>query len=234
MIANLAARMRDMHEAGYAHRDLKPANVMWLPRENRWTVIDFGCAARIGSLAPLAFTLIYAPPEVVRASEAQQESFEVAASVDAWALGVMAFELLIGAPAFRIVTDGIVHVRPSAVLPALPCILFKHHMRTCIRMYASRMHGINIDRRGLCVLPGQLSTWMRIRHAHLFITCRRWQRYWVWRSCRGRVRGPRGCAASLACCGLRCSPCCTATPPCGPPWSASTPLSWSSADAAAF
>ena len=40
VIANLAARMKDMHEAGYAHRDLKPANVMWLPRENRWTVID--------------------------------------------------------------------------------------------------------------------------------------------------------------------------------------------------
>ena len=114
--------MKDMHESGYAHRDLKPANVMWLPRENRWTVIDFGCAARIGSLAPLAFTLTYAPPEVVWASEAQQESLEVAAAVDAWALGVMAFELLTGEPAFRIVTDGIVQVRPSAVLHVLPCI----------------------------------------------------------------------------------------------------------------
>ena len=102
--------MKDMHEAGYAHRDLKPANVILLPRENRWTVIDFGCAARIGSLAPLAFTLTYAPPEVLRASEAKEVQMEVAAAVDVWALGVMAFELLTGAPAFRIVTDGIVKV----------------------------------------------------------------------------------------------------------------------------
>ena len=46
----------------------------------------------------------------------------MAASVDAWALGVMALELLTGAPAFRIVTDGIVHVRPSAVLQVLTCL----------------------------------------------------------------------------------------------------------------
>ena len=46
---HLAMRMRDFHALGYVHRDLKPGNVMWLPRENRWTVIDFGCAARTGA-----------------------------------------------------------------------------------------------------------------------------------------------------------------------------------------
>ena len=38
--------MAEFHAAGFVHRDLKPGNVMWLPRANRWTVIDFGCAAR--------------------------------------------------------------------------------------------------------------------------------------------------------------------------------------------
>jgi serine/threonine protein kinase len=63
----LALRLRDLHEFGVVHRDLKPGNVMWLPRENRWTVIDFGCAARTGERARLCFSLAYAAPEVIAA-----------------------------------------------------------------------------------------------------------------------------------------------------------------------
>ena len=103
--------MKDMHAAGYAHRDLKPASVILLPRENRWTVIDFGRAARIGSLAPVAGSVIFSPPQVMRAFEGTETSVEVSAAVDVWALGVVAFELLTGAPAFRTVTDGVVKVR---------------------------------------------------------------------------------------------------------------------------
>jgi serine/threonine protein kinase len=106
-----------MHEAGFVHRDLKPGNVMWLPRENRWTVIDFGCTARIGVLAPLSFTLAYAAPEVVRAFEMEAKSIESTPALDAWSLGVMAFELLTGSPAFRLVTDGRANVRPADLTP---------------------------------------------------------------------------------------------------------------------
>jgi serine/threonine protein kinase len=63
MMHQLALRLRDLHEFGVVHRDLKPGNVMWLPRENRWTVIDFGCAARTGERARLCFSLAYAAPE---------------------------------------------------------------------------------------------------------------------------------------------------------------------------
>lgn len=67
MMHQLALRMRDFHALGYVHRDLKPGNVMWLPRQNRWTVIDFGCAARTGEPAQLGFSLAYAAPEVIAA-----------------------------------------------------------------------------------------------------------------------------------------------------------------------
>jgi len=40
---------------------------MWLAWQNRWTVIDIGCVARVGEEAPLSFTLAYAAPEVVEA-----------------------------------------------------------------------------------------------------------------------------------------------------------------------
>jgi serine/threonine protein kinase len=66
MMYHLAQRLRDLHRLGYVHRDLKPGNVMWLPRENRWTVIDFGCAARSGEDARLGFSVAYAAPEVIR------------------------------------------------------------------------------------------------------------------------------------------------------------------------
>ena len=65
MIYQLATRLRDLHALGYVHRDLKPGNVMWLPRENRWTIIDFGCVAKTGQPAKLGFSLAYAAPEVV-------------------------------------------------------------------------------------------------------------------------------------------------------------------------
>ena len=114
VLSHVSARLADMHEAGYVHRDLKPANVMWLPRENRWTVIDFGCTARTGHRAALAFTLTYAAPEVVRAFVAQERHIEAAPAVDAWALGVMAFELLTRAPAFQPLTHGCHAVRSPA------------------------------------------------------------------------------------------------------------------------
>eukprot|EP00892_Ulva_mutabilis_P008124 jgi/Ulvmu1/5684/UM024_0031.1 len=106
VLSNVAKRLADMHEVGLVHRDLKPANVMWLPRENRWTVIDFGSATQAGRPASLSFTLAYAAPEVVAVMEGGGRHMEVATAVDAWSLGVMAFELLTGSPAFRFLTDG--------------------------------------------------------------------------------------------------------------------------------
>ena len=88
------------------HRDLKPANVMLLQRENRWTIIDFGCAARSGVRSPLCFTLAYAAPEVVHAWDAGHSTIACSPALDAWSLGVMAFELLTGAPAYKMLTDG--------------------------------------------------------------------------------------------------------------------------------
>ena len=95
-----------MHAAGYVHRDLKPSNVMWLPRQKRWTVVDFGCVARIGHTAPLSFTLAYAAPEVVAAHQRHEGCMRCSPALDAWSLGILALELLTGAPAFNLLEEG--------------------------------------------------------------------------------------------------------------------------------
>ena len=97
VVKQTAERLKALHAAGYVHRDLKPANVMWLPRENRWTVIDFGCVAPVRSKRRAALSVRYAAPEAVAAHRGGRAML-VEESLDAWSLGVLAYELLTGAP----------------------------------------------------------------------------------------------------------------------------------------
>ena len=103
-LAQAARGVATLHAAGYVHRNVKPANIMWLPRDSRWALHDFGCSARAGSTAPLSFSLAYAAPEVVRASTARPTPGEVLVvpPVDAWSLGVVAYEVLTGERALMV------------------------------------------------------------------------------------------------------------------------------------
>ena len=100
VLSHIAERLRDLHAAGYVHRDLKPGNIMWLPRKKRWTLIDFGCAARTGTHAPTGFSLYYAAPEALQAYVAGAGGVQAEEALDAWSLGVLAIELFTAAPVF--------------------------------------------------------------------------------------------------------------------------------------
>jgi serine/threonine protein kinase len=52
ILGHVAERMQQLHREGFVHRDLKPANILWRPRAHSWTLIDFGCASRIGMPCP--------------------------------------------------------------------------------------------------------------------------------------------------------------------------------------
>ena len=52
VMVHIAEKLQQLHAAGWTHRDLKPGNAIWLPSKNSWTLIDFGCAARIGAPPP--------------------------------------------------------------------------------------------------------------------------------------------------------------------------------------
>lgn len=94
VLLHVAERLSDIHGACYVHRDVKPSNVVWLRHERRWTLIDFGCAARTGEAAPMAFTLKYAAPEVVRAFRNGDRTITADTATDAWSLGILGIELI--------------------------------------------------------------------------------------------------------------------------------------------
>ena len=48
-LVHIAQRLEKLHQCGWVHRDLKPGNILRLPRDHSWTLMDFGCAARIGT-----------------------------------------------------------------------------------------------------------------------------------------------------------------------------------------
>ena len=94
----IAHGMAKAHAKNIIHRDLKPANII-VTTDDIVKIIDFGLAKLVGGLqltnaGSTVGTLGYMAPEQLRGGE-------VGPSCDIWALGVILYEMLAGAPPFR-------------------------------------------------------------------------------------------------------------------------------------
>jgi aurora kinase len=97
--------MAFLHGKGVIHRDIKPENLLIVKKKHgRHTLklADFGWSVvkRVESMmrTTLCGTLDYLPPEIVRAEEYDE-------AVDRWTIGVLLYELLLGAAPFQAETE---------------------------------------------------------------------------------------------------------------------------------
>ncbi|MBN1208996.1 MAG: protein kinase [Myxococcaceae bacterium] len=140
LLAGLCSALERVHGAGLAHRDLKPENV-FLREGGALSLLDFGLArfleppregpaedsADITRAGQRLGTPVYMAPEQCL------DAREAGAAADIYALGILLFELLTGAPPFTGGADEIRHghvsLRPprvserAAVPPALDEVL---------------------------------------------------------------------------------------------------------------
>lgn len=99
LTGDLCAALEAVHAAGLVHCDIKPANIM-RDEAGRWVLIDFGSAKRaLGpdrrgdpSTLPLAATLEYAAPELLRTDP------QVTPAADVFALCATLYEVVVGKP----------------------------------------------------------------------------------------------------------------------------------------
>lgn len=84
-----------MHAAGAVHGDLNPKNIM-LFSENKKAKLVVPTLVKEGDEQLMKSNVMYTAPEIMAARDGGDESYAVKKQMDAYALGVIAFELLTG------------------------------------------------------------------------------------------------------------------------------------------
>jgi hypothetical protein len=125
VIAQLAEGLAFLHARGVIHRDIKPSNSMVMPG-GALKLLDFGLALERsraeGELARegrLVGTAAYLAPEYV-------ERLTISPAMDVYSLGVLAFELVTGAPPFGGTIHVLARLGQRVVMPRASTI--QHHV----------------------------------------------------------------------------------------------------------
>jgi serine/threonine protein kinase len=117
VIAQAAAGLQAAHAEGLVHRDVKPANIL-LGSTMMVKVTDFGIAHAVGSAAVTPIGEMVGTPGYLSPEQVAGE--QVTPASDLYALGVVAYECLAGAPPFAGMPLEITVAHRDRPLPPLP------------------------------------------------------------------------------------------------------------------
>ena len=126
ILRGVASALDAAHALGVVHRDLKPANVILVSDSGKPMpkIIDFGVAKLVNdderSSATRSGALIGTPQYM---SPEQCRGRDVGTATDAYALGVLAYELLTGQPPFTAPDSLELMLKHTATAPAPPSTL---------------------------------------------------------------------------------------------------------------
>jgi len=118
IVVQIARALQHAHDQGVVHQDIKPQNIL-LTEDGTVKVSDFGIARALASstrsrTASVMGTPQYMPPE-------QWESGSLDGRLDQYALGIVFYEILVGAVPFQGDSMGAMYVQHrDTPLPALP------------------------------------------------------------------------------------------------------------------
>ncbi|MER6001895.1 serine/threonine protein kinase [Nonomuraea angiospora] len=135
LIAQAASALQAVHDQGIVHRDVKPGNLL-VQRDGTLVLTDFGIARsdlanRLTDAGMVLGTAAYCAPE-------QAEGAPVTPAVDIYALGVVAYECLVGQRPFdgdSAVTIALKHIREAP--PPLPADI-PQTVRTLVEVALSK------------------------------------------------------------------------------------------------
>jgi serine/threonine-protein kinase len=96
----IAEALDTIHQQGLVHRDVKPANVV-VDSKGRSTLLDFGIVRAAEGTRLTTTMAILGTPEYMAPEQAElEEGVDVDWRADIYALGVVAYEMLVGRPPF--------------------------------------------------------------------------------------------------------------------------------------
>ncbi len=117
VIAQAASGLQAAHSAGLVHRDIKPANLL-LTADGTVKITDFGIAHAVGSVSVTPSGELLGTPGYLAPERIAGEP--VSPANDLYALGVVAYECLAGAPPFAGMPIEVAVAHRDRPLPPLP------------------------------------------------------------------------------------------------------------------